>query len=139
MKKFYLIGFLTLMLFDTLTQISLKYAGMSALPLEFSYEWLVRLFGKPWIYGSIIGYVGSFFTWLTLLQRAPIGPAFAASHLEIISVLIFSSMLFGEVISWSQIIGAGLILLGVILLAANESSTDNADLIYTCKSAPKPD
>ena len=94
MKRFYVIGFLVLMAFDTLAQISFKQAGDAALPLEFSSAWLVRVFGQPWIYGAFVGYIGAFFTWMSLLKRAPIGPAFAASHLEIITVLALSHYLF---------------------------------------------
>ena len=36
MKRFYIIGFLILMSFDTLSQISFKYASTQALPLELS-------------------------------------------------------------------------------------------------------
>ena len=58
MRRFYLIGFLALMAFDTLAQISFKVAGEHALPLEFSPAWLLRVFGQPWIYGAFIGYLG---------------------------------------------------------------------------------
>ena len=44
MKRFYVIGFLVLMAFDTLAQISFKQAGDAALPLECSSAWLVRFF-----------------------------------------------------------------------------------------------
>lgn len=108
--------------FDTITQISIKYAGDQALPFELSTNWLGRLFGQPWIYGAVVGYIGAFFTWITLLKRAPIGPAFAASHLEIISVLVLSSLLFNENIGWAKIVGCGLILLGILLLAISETS-----------------
>ena len=70
MRRFYLIGFLALMAFDTLAQISFKVAGEHALPLEFSPAWLLRVFGQPWIYGAFIGYLGAFFTWMVLLKRA---------------------------------------------------------------------
>ena len=73
MRRFYLIGFLALMAFDTLAQISFKVAGEHALPLEFSPAWLLRVFGQPWIYGAFIGYLGAFFTWMVLLKHAPIG------------------------------------------------------------------
>ena len=119
-KAFYIIGFLTLMAFDTLAQICFKQAGNSALPLEFSPSWLARVFGQPWIYGAMAGYVGAFFTWMTLLQRAPVGPAFAASHLEIISVLALSAVLFREVIGWPQLMGMALILGGIVCLAVGE-------------------
>ena len=117
-----MVGFLVLMAFDTLAQLSFKYAGLHALPLEFSGAWLLRVFGQPWIYGAFIGYVGAFFAWMTLLRRAPIGPAFAASHLEIVSVMLLSVWLFGERIGWPQIIGAVLIVAGIACLAVSETA-----------------
>lgn len=120
-KRFYLIGFLVLMAFDTLAQLSFKQAGNAALPLELSPAWLVRVFGQPWIYGAFVGYIGAFFTWMSLLKRAPIGPAFAASHLEIISVLALSNYLFGEDIGWPQIVGCLFIIAGIICLALSET------------------
>ena len=60
MKRFYIIGFLILMSFDTLSQISFKYASTQALPLELSPDWLMRLFLNPWLYGAIAGYLGAF-------------------------------------------------------------------------------
>ena len=123
MRRFYLIGFLALMAFDTLAQISFKVAGEHALPLEFSPAWLLRVFGQPWIYGAFIGYLGAFFTWMVLLKHAPIGPAFAASYLEIVAVLVISAVWFGEPIGWPQILGTVLILGGICCLAVSESST----------------
>lgn len=121
MKRFYIIGFLVLMAFDTLAQLSFKQAGDSALPLEFSVTWLLRVFSQPWIYGAFIGYIGAFFTWMSLLKHAPIGPAFAASHLEIISVLAISYWLFNEPIGWAQIVGCLFIVAGIMCLAVSET------------------
>lgn len=126
MKRFYIIGFLLLMAFDTLAQISFKKAGDAALPLEFSPAWLWRVFGQPWIYGAFVGYIGAFFAWMSLLKRAPIGPAFAASHLEIVSVLIASHYLFGEQIGWPQIVGCLFILAGIGCLAISEGQQPEA-------------
>ena len=121
-RRFYVIGFLMLMAFDTLAQISFKVAGTQALPLEFSADWLLRVFGQPWIYGAFIGYIGAFFAWMTLLKHAPIGPAFAASHLEIVAVLGLSVWLFGETIGWPQIAGGLLIVAGIGCLAMSETA-----------------
>lgn len=121
MKRFYLVGFLVLVLFDTLAQISFKQAGDAALPLEFSAAWLLRVFSQPWIYGAFVGYIGAFFTWMSLLRHAPIGPAFAASHLEIISVLALSYWLFNESIGWPQILGCLCIVAGIMCLAVSET------------------
>lgn len=126
LRRFYAIGFLALIGFDTLAQISFKYAGAHALPLEMSPAWLLRVFGQPWIYGAFVGYLGAFFTWMTLLKHAPIGPAFAASHLEIVSVLLLSSYLFNENISGLQMLGAALIMAGIACLAVGESASAEA-------------
>lgn len=121
MKRFYILGFLALMSFDTLAQICFKYASMHALPLDFDLSWFFRLFSKPWVYGAIFGYLGAFVTWMTLLKRAPVGPSFAASHLELISVTLFSVWLFHEQLNGYKIAGGALILLGVFCLARSES------------------
>ncbi|MBO2007171.1 hypothetical protein J4732_17790 [Serratia marcescens] len=42
--------------------------------------------------------------------------------MEIISVLVLSSLLFNENIGWAKIVGCGLILLGILLLAISETS-----------------
>lgn len=122
MRSFYIIGFLVLICFDTLAQISFKYASIYALPVTLDLPWLIRIFSHPWIYGAFIGYIGAFFTWMTLLRHAPVGPSFAASHLEIISVTLLSIWLFHEPLTLSKVIGAALILAGVIFLAKSEST-----------------
>lgn len=122
--RFYLVGFLALMAFDTLAQLSFKQAGSQALPLEFSPAWLLRVFGRPWIYGAFVGYLGAFFIWLSLLKHAPIGPAFAASHLEIVSVLLLSHWLFGEHVGGLQLLGGAAILAGIVCLAFSEAASE---------------
>lgn len=126
MKRFYLFGFLALMLFDTLAQVSFKIASIHAAPLELDAAWLFRVFGHPWIYGAFIGYLGAFFTWMTLLKYAPVGPAFAASHLELISVTLLSIWLFNEPLTVPKIVGGTLLLLGVLCLAKAETPEDNS-------------
>ena len=93
---FYLIGFGALMLFDTLTQVSFKLASSHAGEFIPKIEWLLVVFHNPWIYVAATGYIGSFIAWMTLLKRAPVGPAFASSHLAIVFVLVISVTYFGE-------------------------------------------
>jgi drug/metabolite transporter (DMT)-like permease len=132
MKRFYLFGFLLLMGFDTLAQISFKYAGTQALPVEASVAWLLRVFGQPWVYGAVIGYVGAFFTWMALLKHAPIGPAFAASHLEVVSVMLLSVWLFDDHLNITRVLGAIAIIAGIVCLGLAESREQVPD----AESAP---
>lgn len=116
MRRFYLIGFSILMAFDTLGQMGFKFAAISTAPPTFDIEWLKRIIVERWIYLAVVGYVGAFFTWMTLLKHAPVGPAFAVSHLEILCVLFFSVWLLGERLSVVQILGGILIFCGIALL-----------------------
>lgn len=127
MRRFYLIGFVVLMSFDTLAQLSFKLAGNEALPLEMSSGWLARVFGQPWVYGAVVGYIGAFFTWMTLLKHAPIGPAFAASHLEVVSVMLLSFWLFQEPLTWPRALGALAIVAGIVCLGLAERDEASAD------------
>lgn len=47
MKRFYILGFLSLIFFDTLAQVSFKYASIHAEPLAMDVAWLARVFGHP--------------------------------------------------------------------------------------------
>ncbi|MDF7666544.1 EamA family transporter [Orbaceae bacterium ESL0727] len=125
MARFYLIGFAILLFFDTIAQCSFKLAAMHAIPLEMSIAWLIRVFTNPWIYVSIAGYILTFFTWMSLLKKAPVGPAFAASHLEIVTVMIASVFLFHEPITAYKLTGAILILAGIVFLAIAESKINH--------------
>ena len=73
----------------------------------------------------MVCYVGAFVTWMTLLEHAPIGPAFAASHLEVISVMVLSVVLFNEHIGTPQWIGSALIIAGIVCLAISETHAEN--------------
>ena len=118
---FYILGFGALMLFDTLTQFSFKLASTHAGEFVLRLDWLVQVFRHPWIYGAVLGYLGAFVAWMTLLKHAPVGPAFAASHLEIVLVLILSALYFGEKLKTMQIVGALCIIFGIVFLSLSES------------------
>lgn len=118
---FYVIGFGVLMLFDTLTQVSFKLASSNVAPFALQLDWFIQVFSGVWIYGAVLGYLGAFVAWMTLLKHAPVGPAFAASHLEIVFVLLISTLFFGEHLKLMQIVGALCIVLGIVCLSLSES------------------
>jgi drug/metabolite transporter (DMT)-like permease len=126
MRRFYILGFAVLVLFDTVTQVSFKLATIHAGEFSLQASWLQHVLLSFPIYGAILGYLGSFVTWMTLLRHAPIGPAFAASHLEIISVLLISYVFFGEHLNPIQLIGAASIVLGVAFLGMSKGGPPDA-------------
>jgi drug/metabolite transporter (DMT)-like permease len=126
MRRFYLIGFLVLVCFDTFAQICFKLTANHAMPPEWNGAWLLRVFSTPWVYCAIACYVGAFLTWMTLLEHAPIGPAFAASHLEVISVIALSVLIFGEHVGLPQLLGSALIIAGIVCLAISETDGEKS-------------
>jgi drug/metabolite transporter (DMT)-like permease len=115
-KRFYVIGFVALMCCDTLAQCGIKLAALHAGALSFHLPWVSAMLHQRWLWGALVGYIGAFFAWLTLLRHAPVGPAFAASHLEKVSVLFVSVMWLGETLSLIQLAGIILVLGGIALL-----------------------
>jgi drug/metabolite transporter (DMT)-like permease len=91
------------------------------LPVAANVAWLLRVFGQPWVYGAVIGYIGAFFTWMNLLKHAPIGPAFAASQLDVVSVMVVSIPLFGDHLNAARVLGAIAIIAGIGCLGLAES------------------
>jgi drug/metabolite transporter (DMT)-like permease len=123
MKKlyFYAIGFGVLIAFDTLTQVSIKLASGQAGAFAMKAEWLLTVLHNPWLYAAVLGYLGAFVAWMTLLKHAPVGPAFAASHLGLIPVLAISVIYFGEQLTTMQVLGALSIMLGIVFLSLSEA------------------
>ena len=124
--RYYVTGFLVLMAFDTLSQLCFKLAALHAAPFAADGPWLLRVAREPWVYGAIAGYLGAFVTYMGLLRHAPVGPVFAASHLNVVSVLLVSAWLLHERLSLPQSVGAVLIVFGILVLARTERGNDAA-------------
>lgn len=118
---FYLLGFGVLAMFDTSTQVFFKLASVHAGQFAPDLEWVRLILRTPWVYGAVCGYIGSFVAWMTVLKHAPVGPAFAGSHISVVIVLLISVLLFGDHLSPVQIAGALAVMLGVGFLSLSKS------------------
>ena len=125
--RFYLLGFTALAICDTTTQVAFKYASMRAGEFALTFDWIRSAAHSPWIYIAIVGYVGAFAMWMTLLEHAPVGPAFAASHIDIVTVLLISVPLFAERLTATQLAGAGCIIAGILVLATSAGERSPGD------------
>lgn len=126
LRRMYVVGFLPLIVFDTAAQVCFKLAAGDAAPFSPDTAWLLRVATTPWIYGSIAAYLGTFLSWMLVLERVPLGPAFAASHLEVVTVLIVSAVWFAEPLTFPKMLGCGAIGLGIICLAAGHDEPQSA-------------
>jgi len=123
--KMILSGFLLLMVVDVLGQVAFKYTAMHALPLALEFSWFTRVVFQPWLWIALSCYVATFFIWLSLLREAPVGPSFAASHMEIVAVMFVSVYLFDETLTPAKWLGAACIMGGILCLAVAETRVDH--------------
>ncbi|WP_342359520.1 DMT family transporter [Terrarubrum flagellatum] len=114
------IGFATLLLFETLAQIGFKLVAERTSPVAPDAAFLARLVSEPWTAILALAFAATFVTYMTLLRDAPVGPLFAASHLDIVTVALVSVPFFGERLSAIQLVGCVAICVGVVILATAE-------------------
>ena len=81
----------------------------------------MRVVEEPLIRVVLACYAGAFVTYIALLKYAPVGPAYAAAHGHIVTVLVISILFLGERLTLLQGLGGLAILGGILILAVTES------------------
>lgn len=119
MKRSILLGFLLLLTFDTASQVGVKLAG-ERIGTGADAAWLLRVAQEPLIYLVLACYAGAFVTYIALLKYAPVGPAYAAAHGHIVTVLVISILFLGERLTLLQGLGGLAIFAGIMILAVTE-------------------
>jgi multidrug transporter EmrE-like cation transporter len=118
-KRSILLGFLLLLTFDTASQVGVKLAG-ERIGTGADVAWLLRVAQEPLIHIVLACYAGAFVTYIALLKYAPVGPAYAAAHGHIVTVLVISILFLGERLTLLQGLGGLAILAGILILALTE-------------------
>lgn len=70
--------------------------------------WIVSAVGVMGIYALL---------WQQVIARMPLSTAYMFKGTSLIFVLLFSVLLFGEAITLNNVVGAGIIIIGIILFA----------------------
>ena len=122
MRKAVLLGFLLLLMIDTTQQVFVKLASDVIGPVDIGnlQPWFDRLLQEPLVLGIVACYLAAFFTYTSLLKHAAVGPAYAAVHGHVVTVLISSIVFFGEQLTLLQGLGCASILAGIVILAVTE-------------------
>lgn len=120
MRYFVYLGFLLLLTIDTASNVLIKLAGDRIGSFEPTLDWLVKITREPFVLGVIGCYIAAFFTYTSVLRYAPVGPAYAAVHGHVVTVLIVSMVFLGERLTLEQLMGCGLIVAGIVVLAVTE-------------------
>ena len=109
---------------DVAGQIFFK-IGATSMPLESGVgraptgwrDILTEVLGNRWLQAGIATYAVETIVWLRILAEVPISIAFPIASLNFLGVALASRWFLGEVVSGRQWVGAGLVTLGVALVA----------------------
>jgi multidrug transporter EmrE-like cation transporter len=106
---------------NTAAQLLLK-AGMNRIG-SFSFSWAnvwpisLQVATNPFILGGLVFYVFAVVVWLLVLSRTEVSVAYPLVSIAYILNAIAAYYIFGEDFSLMKILGIGVIILGVYLLA----------------------
>ena len=101
---------LTGVLLNAGAQLLLK-AGTNAMPLG------IGLALEPHILGGLACYVVSVVVWIVALSRVPVSIAYPMLSIGYVVNAIAAYYLFGEAVSATRLVGIGVIILGVFIVA----------------------
>jgi drug/metabolite transporter (DMT)-like permease len=87
-------------------------------------HWFAVALASFWLWVSVASHIGEFLLWMTILSRSNLSSAFATSAVLFIAVLLASRLLFAEPLGWHKLIGCAVILIGILMLGADEPSTE---------------
>jgi drug/metabolite transporter (DMT)-like permease len=121
------LSWLAVPVLNTLFQFFIK-LGAEQLNGEGMEAWLWQALSSYWILVAIAVEVVTFFIWMNVLAELDLSRAFPLSGISYVLIIATGWFVFGERVVTLQVIGSGLILTGVWLIAgANVETEDRGD------------
>lgn len=78
---------------------------------------VLRIAFQPFILGGLVCYVISVSVWIVVLSRVPVSVAYPMLSIGYVVNAVIAYFLFGESLTTLKVIGIGVIIVGVILVA----------------------
>lgn len=121
-------AWISLIILETLCQVAVKLSGQHTGALELSLLSVMQLIYSPWLWVALACYVGSFLTWMFILQQSSLSRAFPTSAVVFVAVMGASWALFGEAFDWNKITGSVFIVLGILMLGPDAADNDESGM-----------
>ena len=136
MRTVAILNFAALVGFTALGQFSFKIAANHLGVVSFDAAWARAFFHEPSVALILFANLGALVSYLRLISKAAIGPAFAAAHLSIVVVVMASVAYFNETLNWIQGSGCVAIFIGVGILGYTEVSASSGRTTSPGSKAP---
>lgn len=128
MKSLSALNWVVFVALETFAQVALKLAAVDGSTATSLSGWIEALASNHWFQASLTADVLNFFAWMMILRRHDLSLAVPLSSLCYFAIVIASTALLHETVSVQQVVGLGLIGIGIILVAGLEAAeTDPND------------
>ncbi len=117
------LSWLAVPVLNTLFQFFVKH-GAEQLSDGGAEGWLWQALSSYWILAAIAVEVACFFIWMNVLAELDLSRAFPLSGISYVLIIATGWFVFGEKVVALQVIGSGLILAGVWLIASANVETE---------------
>jgi multidrug transporter EmrE-like cation transporter len=120
------LSWLAVPVLNTLYQFFIKH-GAAQLDGAAGADWLWQALASHWILAAIAVEIACFFIWMNVLAELDLSRAFPLSGISYVLIIATGWFVFGEPVVGLQVIGSGLILTGVWLIASAAGEPSNQD------------
>jgi drug/metabolite transporter (DMT)-like permease len=80
-------------------------------------NWFVPILSSHWFQAAVIAEIACFTIWMTVLSELDLSKAFPLSALSYVFIMAVAWLAFGEPLPLLQLVGSGLILIGIGCIA----------------------
>ncbi len=121
------LAWIALVLVEVITQLALKFAGARIGPFDFSSAAILRAVSCGWLWLALVAYLCGFVAWMLILRRTDLSRAYPASAVVFVAVMLASWLVLHEPIHGLHLLGAGVIVLGILQLGSGADRTRHPD------------
>ena len=120
------LSWLVVPVLNTLFQFFIK-LGAEQMNAGDAESWLWQALSSYWILAAIAVEIVTFFIWMNVLAELDLSRAFPLSGISYVLIIATGWFVFGERVVALQVVGSGLILLGVWLIAGANAAPEERD------------
>jgi drug/metabolite transporter (DMT)-like permease len=114
------LAWIALVCIEVLTQLSLKFAGHATGAFDFSAQAFGLAVRCGWLWIAAASYCAGFLAWMLILQRSNLSRAYPTSAIVFVAMMAASFLVLHEPIGIVRIVGATLIVTGILQLGGKE-------------------
>jgi len=118
-RKLLALAWVAMVAIEVLTQLSLKFAGKATGGFDFSAHAFALAIASGWLWIALACYCGTFLVWMLILGHSNLSRAFPTTAIVFVAVMLASWLVLHEPIGGVQIIGAAVIVAGILQLGSD--------------------